>query len=281
MSQYNLSSELVRQKVQAYLEGEHALTLAILSPDLIVLDASEGFREFQWDSSLEPVGRHVSESILELVGLESGFDAILSGNDKLFSLKNINRENENGSTTYLSIKAIPLIEEKPESGLMLIIQDTTGTSTLEQQLVQDRNELRLVQGKLSQANEELLKLDRLKSLFLSIAAHDMRSPLTAMRGYTDLAIKTLPQDGKPETQEYLSIVISLVETLNRLISDFLDVDVIEQGNLRIDPVSCNLNRIVLEVAAIMRAVGRRNNILIETNLDDHLPSISADPDRIQ
>ena len=102
-----------------------------------------------------------------------------------------------------------------------------------------------------------------------------------MRGYTDLAIKTLPQDGKPETQEYLSIVISLVETLNRLISDFLDVDVIEQGNLRIDPVSCSLNRIVMEVADIMRAVGRRNNILIETNLNDDLPSISADPDRIQ
>ena len=176
MSKYNLSSGEVTQRIQSFLQEEHALTLAILSPDLIVLDASEGFREFQWDPSLEPVGRHVSELFLELVGLDSGFNAVLDGSDRMFSLKNINREIENGSTTYLSINAIPLIEEKPKSGLVLIIQDTTRTSTLEQQLVQDRNELRLIQNRLSQANEELLKLDRLKSLFLSIAAHDMRSP---------------------------------------------------------------------------------------------------------
>ncbi|MCK7500516.1 MAG: hypothetical protein MZW92_67435 [Comamonadaceae bacterium] len=69
---------------------------------------------------------------------------------------------------------------------------------LEQQLIQDRNELRLTKSSLSKANEELLKLNSLKSLFLSIAAHDLRSPLTAMRGYTDLAIKALSPGARSE-----------------------------------------------------------------------------------
>jgi signal transduction histidine kinase len=191
------------------LSRERSLSLAVLSPEFVVLEASERFREFQWDPGLEPVGRHISELIWELVGSETGLNDVLDGKEKAFSLENINRDLEDGSTIYLSLKAIPLFKEEPGKGLLLIIEDTTFTSSLEQELVQDRNELRLTRNRLSQANEELRKLNRLKSLFLSIAAHDLRSPLTAMRGYTDLAIKSLPQDTRPETHEYLSIVVSL------------------------------------------------------------------------
>jgi len=263
------------------LSRERSLSLAVLSPEFVVLEASERFREFQWDPGLEPVGRHISELIWELVGSETGLNDVLDGKDPAFSLENINRDLENGSTIYLSLKAIPLLKEEPGRGLLLIIEDTTFTSSLEQELVQDRNELRLTRNRLSQANEELRKLNRLKSLFLSIAAHDLRSPLTAMRGYTDLAIKALPQDTRPETHEYLSIVVSLVDTLNRLITDFLDLDTIEQGNLRIRPESCNLNAIVMDVADIMRAGAGRKKVMIETKLKDDLPSMYADPDRIR
>jgi signal transduction histidine kinase len=72
-----------------------------------------------------------------------------------------------------------------------------------------------------------------------------------------------------------------VEALNRLVSDFLELDVIEQGNLKINPIPCNLNAIVLEVTDIMRAVAKRKNISVEAYLKDNLPLIFADPDRIQ
>ena len=257
------------------------MTLATLSSDLIVQEISEQFREFQGDPALEPVGRHISELIWELVGSEEILNDVVHGRQALFSLENINREREDRSIGYLSIKAIPLAEGVPGAGLLLILQDTTYTSTLEQELVQDRNELRLIRSQLSRANEELRRLDQLKSLFLSIAAHDMRSPLTAMRGYTDLAIQSLTPDTRPEVSEYLSIVQSLVDAMNRLIADFLDLNTIEQGNLKIRPQVCDLNPIILNVAEVMRAVSRRKNVQIETRLKEDLPAVYADPDRMQ
>ena len=281
MATRKFSPDTVLQRVLGYLRSEHSLAWAVVSPDLVVLEASEYFRQFQSNPDLEPVGSPISELFWELVGGETGLKDVIQGQESMFSLQNINRKAANGSFLYLSIKAIPLLEEEPGTGLLLFVQDTTFASSLEQELVQDRNELRLIRSQLSNANQELRKLDRLKSLFLSIAAHDMRSPLTAMLGYTDLAIKSLPKDGRPEIAEYLAIVLSLVDTMNRLIADFLDLDTIEQGTLKIRPEACYLNPIVLKVAEVMRAVARRKNVQIETTLQDSLPAVYADPDRMQ
>jgi signal transduction histidine kinase len=147
--------------------------------------------------------------------------------------------------------------------------------------VQDRNELRLARNRLALANEELRRLNRLKSLFLSIAAHDLRSPLTAVRGYADLASRALPPEMDTEAGEYLSIITSLVDSLNRLISDFLDLDIIEQGSLKIRLVACELNPMVLEVAEVMSAVARRKGVSIATSLSPDLPPVHADPDRVR
>lgn len=281
MPGHSISSGDVLLRVLSYLRWEHVLTWAVLSPELVVLEVSEQFRKFQWDPSLEPVGRHISELFWEMVGGETALNAVLEGREEIFTLENINREIGPDSILYLSLKVIPLIEAEPGKGLLLIIQDTTLTSNLARDLIQDRNELRLVRNKLSLVNEELQKLNQLKSLFLSVAAHDLRSPLHAMRGYAELAIQAVQQEAQEETNEYLSIIKSLVDSLDRLISDFLDLDRIEQGKLEIRPISCNLNVIVHKVADIMRAVATRQGVQIETKLASELPAMYADPDRIQ
>jgi signal transduction histidine kinase len=263
------------------LRWDYLLTWAVLSPELIVLEASEQFRNFQWDPALEPVGRQVSELFWELVGAEAGLEEVLKGKAEIFSLENINRELPSGSTLYLSLKAIPLLEQEPGQGLVLIVQDTTLTSTLERQLVHDRNQLRLTRNHLAQANEELQKLNRMKSLFLSVAAHDLRSPLHALRGYAELALVSAQQETQEETKEYISRIQSQVDSLNRLISDFLDLDRIEQGKLEIRPLSCHLNGIVQKVADVMSAVAARHDIQIETKLASDIPLVHADPDRLQ
>ncbi len=281
MSEHKLSSEPMLPRLLDYLRREYSLAWAILSPDLIVLEVSERFRAFQEDALLDPTGRQVTEIFWELVGGEPALQDVLEGREPSFRLENINRQTASGSPRYVSIKAIPLMESEPGRGLVLIVQDTTSTSLLEQELVQDRNELRLARNQFALANEELRRLNRLKSLFLSIAAHDLRSPLTAMRGYADLARRTLPEGTGSEAVEYLSIIASLVDSLNRLISDFLDLDIIEQGNLKIRPVACDLNPLILKVAEIMNEVARRKGVQIETKLAGDLPRIYADPERIQ
>ena len=72
-----------------------------------------------------------------------------------------------------------------------------------------------------------------------------------------------------------------MDTQSRLISDFLDLDIIEQGRLRIRPELCDLNVIVAEVAEVMRSIAKRKGVLIKPKLNDGLPGIFADPDRIR
>lgn len=274
------SSSAWQLRAWDYLSQDRSVELAVLSPDLIVLETSEKFREFQCDLALEPVGKQISELVWELVGSEAALQDILYGRNETFRLDNVNRVVSNDSLKYLSITAIPLSKNEPGTGLLLIVEDTTYTSGLEHELVQERNELRLTKSNLSLANEELRKLNRLKSIFLSIAAHDLRSPLTAIRGYTDLALNIL-SDEASEVKGFLSTVISLADTLNRLISDFLDLDAIEQGNLKIRPKACDLKTLVLEVSDAMSAIANRKNISINTQAKDNLPAVYADPDRIR
>ena len=281
MSEHKLSSETMLPRLLDYLRREYSFAWAILSADLCVLEVSERFRAFQADASLEPVGSHVTELFWELVGGEPALQDVLEGREPSFQLENINRQAASGSACYVAIKAVPLVESEPGRGLLLIVQDTTSASLLEQELVQDRNELRLARNRLALANEELRRLNRLKSLFLSIAAHDLRAPLTAMLGYAELASQRLPEGTDGEAGEYLSIIASLVDSLNRLICDFLDLDIIEQGNLKIRPVACDLNAIVLDVAEVMRTVARPKAVLIETSLQADLPPLYADPDRVR
>ena len=281
MTNHNPPFGTLMLRVLDYLSIEHSFTLARLSPDLIVEEATEQFQGFQGDPSIPPIGHPISELIWELVGNESGLKEILEGKTEVFNLKNINRVNENGSIYYLDLKVIPLDKHQPNQGLLLIIEDTTYTSSLEQQLIQDRNELRLTQNILSKTNEELSKLNRLKSIFLSIAAHDLRSPLTAIRGYADLAAIMLSPKENPDAIEYLTIVRSLVDIQSRLISDFLDLDVIEQGKLKIRPEPCDLNKVIRDVVEAMNFITARKNVVIETKLSEDIPLIHADPDRMQ
>ncbi len=275
-----LSLEALMSRAWGFLGHEHLLTLAVLSPDLIVVRASEKFREYQEEPTLSPIGKHASEVLWELVGAEEALLEVLSGKSEVFSVENINRDSANGATTYLTIRAIALSGEEPGNGLLLVIEDTTATSKFEQELVHERNQLRLTKKSLSLANEELQKLNRLKSLFLSIAAHDLRSPLATIMGYTELVLRDTPPDNE-NAREYLSTILSLVDTMNRLVADFLDLGTLERGNLKIHPKPCDLNRMVFNTAEIMRGSISDKKVLIEIKAGRENPEIYADPDRIQ
>jgi signal transduction histidine kinase len=134
--------------------------------------------------------------------------------------------------------------------------------------------LRLARRELARLNEDLQRLNRLKSLFLSMAAHDLRTPLTSIRGYSTLLAKDahLPdQYRKP-----LRTIAVQADKLNRLISDLLDLDQIEQGRLAIKPESCDLGEIVREVVEAIEAYARDQGKEIATVLPERPLQIRAD-----
>jgi signal transduction histidine kinase len=164
--------------------------------------------------------------------------------------------------------------------LLFIIEDATRAGQLEQQLVQERNELRLAQASLAQTNAELERLNRLKSIFLSISAHELRAPLTAIGVYLDLILADLPPDAPTENTHYLSTVRTQLDRLDKLVGDLLDLDTLEQGKLSIYPGACDLNCVVRQVTEIVAGWAHQQGLSIALDLGEADIQVEADPERL-
>jgi Amt family ammonium transporter len=111
---------------------------------------------------------------------------------------------------------------------------------LEQQVTQHRNELRLLRDQLAKqnlelaaTNAELRRLDQLKSEFVSVAAHELRSPLTSIIGYVEIL---LDEDTDPLTdqqRDFLHVVQRGAHRLQSITNNLLDVTRIETGRVEL------------------------------------------------
>ncbi len=112
----------------------------------------------------------------------------------------------------------------------------------------------------------LRKLDQAKSDFISIVAHELRTPLVAIFGYSEL----LEDDGnhltKEQRENYLSIVQSNAEALNRLVDDLLDIGRIQIGRpLEILFQEADLDEIIEKATASVNGHGLRHKIIVTHN----------------
>lgn len=114
----------------------------------------------------------------------------------------------------------------------MIIQQYMERITLAQgQLYQRKQELETMSGKLALSNQELGRLNDMKSKFLSMVVHDVRTPLASIRGFSELLMKK--KVGEKETA-YLKNIVSSTDQLGRLIADLTDLAMIEAGKLKME-----------------------------------------------
>ncbi len=84
-----------------------------------------------------------------------------------------------------------------------------------------------------EARRKVEDLSRLKDEFLSIASHELRTPVTSIKGYTQLAKTLIKENDLPTSEEYLDIALDQIDRMSRLILELLDVSRIETGRLEI------------------------------------------------
>jgi signal transduction histidine kinase/PAS domain-containing protein len=84
-----------------------------------------------------------------------------------------------------------------------------------------------------EARKKVEDLSRLKDEFLSIASHELRTPVTSIKGYTQLAKTLIRENDLATSEEYLDIALDQIDRMSRLILELLDVSRIETGRLEI------------------------------------------------
>ena len=111
--------------------------------------------------------------------------------------------------------------------------------------VQTRERMESLANELATANERLTQLDQQKSEFLSIASHQLRSPLTAIKGYSSMILEgSFGKVTEPKLREAIDRIFLSSERLVIIIEDFLNVSRIEQGRMQYDFSTVNLEELV-------------------------------------
>ncbi|MEJ2707841.1 MAG: ATP-binding protein [Anaerolineales bacterium] len=123
------------------------------------------------------------------------------------------------------------------------------------------------------------ELDALKSEFVSTVSHDLRSPLTLMRGYATM-LEMVGELNEQQTNYVRKIIVG-VESMSRLVNNLLDLGRIEAGiGLRVDTIS--VQDVVERVVSALQLQATQKHIQITSTLSDHTtPLIEADQALLQ
>ncbi len=150
-----------------------------------------------------------------------------------------------------------------------------------EELVRERTrELGAAHAELRRQHRELLRLHRLQGDFVANISHDMCTPLTSIRSYTDL-LRSDPAEPPDTQREFLGIIHDESLRLEQLILDLLELAHIQAGRsmLRLQPL--RLDELALSAAAEMREAAKREGVELRLELSDHfLPRLLGDERRL-
>jgi signal transduction histidine kinase len=129
-----------------------------------------------------------------------------------------------------------------------------------------------------QSAQALSEANRLKAELISTLAHEMRTPLTSIKGYST-ALLMEDVTFKPETQrEFLQFIDEECDVLQALIHDLLESSIIDAGLLRLEPQPVQLPPLVKNLTDDMAHHTRIHRFLVD--FPEHFPILDADGDRI-
>ncbi len=132
----------------------------------------------------------------------------------------------------------------------------------------------------SRLYEQLVDLNATQNRFLGMAAHDLRSPITVVKGYTTLYQAGILGPTTDEQTVVLSAIDSACEKMLLLIDDLLDVAAIENGQLRLERSMEHIETLLATKQAEATLQGKPKNIAVELDVEENLPEVHIDAARI-
>jgi signal transduction histidine kinase len=129
---------------------------------------------------------------------------------------------------------------------------------------------------LREANEHLKELDQLKNEFLSMATHQLNTPLTVVDGYL-----TMVNDGvvsePAERKDYLEKTLERVRSMKRMVADFLNVSRIETGKFIIEVKPTDINKMISEEVNGLGTSAKTKNVFLQFIPPKHpIPLVEID-----
>ncbi len=134
-------------------------------------------------------------------------------------------------------------------------------------------------AKLSRANEELKKINRLRTELVQNVGHELRTPLGLVRGYVELLLTGELGDLVDNQREVLEVVSARALTLERMIHNLTVLQVAPRDAIALAPVS--LAEAVRQALVDFRISAQKANVVFQDELPPELPLVLGNPDRLK
>ena len=136
-------------------------------------------------------------------------------------------------------------------------------SSLQQQLSGKVNMLESMVNKLRLSNQELTRLNEIRSKFMSVVAHDLRQPLSSIQGFASILMMDSPQGGGNNDQIALNNILKATDNMNMLMADLVDISMIEAGRFTIDGQPFSFNALVNDVFTLQAVNAQKKGIFLQ------------------
>lgn len=146
--------------------------------------------------------------------------------------------------------------------------------------VSSGDELEVLAGAVNQMTEQLQAFETRRREFLANVAHELRTPLSYIRGYTQ-ALREGLATTDDERERYQRIVHEESARIGRLVDDLMDLAQIEEGQMAMTRTPLDLRIPIEQAVATVRPRAEEKGIALSISLPQDLPPILADGGRIQ
>jgi signal transduction histidine kinase len=190
-------------------------------------------------------------------------------NDTLIQEKLVEKERKMREEVEKEVKKRTKDLEETKMALINIMEDVEETNV----------KLSRAQNELKSSYAELKELDVKKDEFISIAAHELKTPLTAIHGFSQLLKNDKIMKDRTVSKKYLGIIDNETKRLADMVSEILELSRIDLGTIKFEIERINIRKVLDSVIREMGVRAAERGLKIEYNIEKGLDYIESDRER--
>jgi signal transduction histidine kinase len=135
-------------------------------------------------------------------------------------------------------------------------------------------------SELAEARDDAVRANKSKSEFVSIVSHELKLPMTSIKGYSDLMLSGATGQLNENQVNFLTTVRNNVNRMATLVSDLADISRIESGNLRLEPKAVQVWDVIDEVVTLTKTQVEQKKQQLSVDVAQDLPKAWCDKNRL-